>query len=81
MLLRDPLERIFSFFLSLSALPRELIQHSDFLFNRDVATFPPEAHRELDTLLTEIIREQAGIVSHDHFLYVVRPIHERRLTT
>src|SRR2546427_4923113 len=29
-LLRDPLERIFSFFLSLSALPRELIQHSDF---------------------------------------------------
>ena len=52
-----------------------------FLFNRDVSTFPPEAHRELDTLLTEIIREQAGIVSHDHFLYVVRPIHERRLTT
>src|SRR5712691_3168030 len=30
-LLRDPLERIFSFFLSLSAIPRELIQHSDFL--------------------------------------------------
>jgi hypothetical protein len=30
-LLRDPLERIFSFFLSLSALSRELIQHSDFL--------------------------------------------------
>jgi hypothetical protein len=29
-LLRDPLERIFSFFLSLSAIPRELIQHSDF---------------------------------------------------
>src|SRR4030095_4481436 len=28
-LLRDPLERIFSFFLSLSAIPRELIQHSD----------------------------------------------------
>jgi IS1 family transposase len=30
-LLHDPLERIFSFFLSLSAIPRELIQHSDFL--------------------------------------------------
>src|SRR4029453_686394 len=30
-LLRDPLERIFSFFLSLSAIPRELIQHSDSL--------------------------------------------------
>src|SRR4030095_12254909 len=29
-LLCDPLERIFSFFLSLSAIPRELIQHSDF---------------------------------------------------
>src|SRR6516225_5236709 len=28
---RDPLEKIFSFFLSLSAIPRELIQHSDFL--------------------------------------------------
>jgi len=27
---RDPLERIVSFFLSLSAIPRELIQHSDF---------------------------------------------------
>src|SRR6266436_1226858 len=38
-LLRDPLERIFSFFLSLSAIPRELIQHSDFLS-------PPTAARQ-----------------------------------
>ena len=52
-----------------------------FLFNRDFASFPPDAQRELDTLLAGIFRDQAGIVSHDHFLYVVRPVHERRLTT
>ena len=52
-----------------------------FLFNRDLAAFPPDAQRELDTLLAGILRDQAGIVSHDHFLYVVRPVHERRFTT
>ena len=52
-----------------------------FLFNRDFATFPPDSQRELDTLLAGILRDQAGVVSHDHFLYVVRPVHERRLTT
>jgi hypothetical protein len=43
------------------------------LCNRDWATLPPEAHRALDTLLAAIMSDQAGIVSHDHFLYVVRP--------
>lgn len=52
-----------------------------FLFNRDLATFPPDSQRELDTLLTGILRDQGGIVSHDHFLYVVRPVHERLRTT
>jgi SAM-dependent methyltransferase len=52
-----------------------------FLFNRDLASFPPDSQHELDTLLAGILRDQAGIVSHDHFVYVVRSVHERRLTT
>ena len=52
-----------------------------FLFNRDLATFPPDAQRELDILLAGIFRDQAGIVSHDHFVYVVRPVNEYHLTT
>jgi hypothetical protein len=52
-----------------------------FLFNRDWATFPPDSQRELDTLLAGILSDQGGRVSHDHFLYVVRPVRERRLTT
>jgi hypothetical protein len=38
-LLHDPLERIFSFFLSLSAIPRELIQHSDFLMSPSITSW------------------------------------------
>src|SRR5215475_2141637 len=48
---------------------------------RLLASFPPDSQSELDTLLAGIGRDQAGIVSHDHFLYVVRPVPERRLTT
>ena len=44
-----------------------------FMFNRDWATLPPDAHHAFDTLLAGIINDQVGIVSHDHFLYVVRP--------
>ncbi len=47
-----------------------------FLFNRDVEQFPPDSKRELDTSMEKIIRDQAGIASHDHFLYVVRPANE-----
>jgi SAM-dependent methyltransferase len=49
-----------------------------FLFNRDVEQFLPDEERALATLLEGIMRDQAGIVSHDHFLYVIRPLHERR---
>jgi hypothetical protein len=52
-----------------------------FLFNRDFEHFPLDAHRELDTLLDGIRRDQASVVSHDHFLYTVRPSNEYRLTT
>jgi hypothetical protein len=49
-----------------------------FLFNRDFEQFPPNAQRALATLLEGIMREQAGIMAHDHFVYVVRPLSERR---
>jgi hypothetical protein len=52
-----------------------------FMFNRDFETFPLDSGRELDTLMEGIIRDQAGMVSHEHFLYVVRPVNERRLPT
>jgi hypothetical protein len=52
-----------------------------FMFNRDFEQFPPDAKRELDTLMEGIMRDQAGIASHDHFLYVVRPVNKRRLTS
>jgi len=52
-----------------------------FMFNRDFDKFPPESQRELDTLMDGLMRDQAGIAVHDHFLYVVKPGNERRLTT
>jgi SAM-dependent methyltransferase len=52
-----------------------------FMFNRDFDTFPLDSQRELDTLMEGLMRAQAGIALHDHFLYVVKPGNERRLTT
>ena len=52
-----------------------------FMFNRDFEQFSPDAKRELDILMEEIMRDRAGIASHDHFLYMVRAVNKRRLTT
>jgi SAM-dependent methyltransferase len=49
-----------------------------FLFNWDFDQFRLDDQRALATWLEGIMRDQAGIVSHDHSLYVVRPLHERR---
>jgi SAM-dependent methyltransferase len=51
-----------------------------FMFNRDFEQFSPDAKRELDILMEEIMRDQAGIASHDHFLYMVRAVNKRRLS-
>src|SRR5712691_1658717 len=57
-LLRDPLERIFSFFPSLSAIPRDLIQHSDFL----MTTAPPARRRGIGYAQPSPARRQGWTV-------------------
>jgi hypothetical protein len=52
-----------------------------FMFNRDFDNFPPDSQRELDALMEGLMRDQAGILSHDHFLYVVRRGNARHLIT
>jgi SAM-dependent methyltransferase len=44
------------------------------MFNRNAEEFGETDKGELGALIQRILREQAGVVTHDHFLYLVKPV-------
>jgi site-specific recombinase XerD len=68
-LLDATLERIFSFFPLLAPIPRELIQHSDFLFLTKHGT--PFTDRGMHSLLTRTVALRTGKRFYPHMIRTV----------